>query len=101
MTTLNKPLADAVREAVSAIAASIENLPDKIVGSDFGLHDVWYAIDEQGPHACVEASDLFGLQTISEFDDRDTYPFLGFRVDITDADVTVLEAAGVEVLDRR
>jgi hypothetical protein len=100
-TKMNGALAATV-EATIATADKIvlRDLPET-VQTDFGEHDVWYAQDDDGLYACIETGDLLPTLWVSEFDDRDNFPLIGWRVDLEEADAERLEALGRDVADHR
>ena len=98
-TKMNGNLAAAV-EATIATADKIVRLDlPATVQTDFGEHDVWYAQDDDGLYACIETGDLLPTMWVSELDDRDNFPLIGWRVGLEDADWARLEALGREVAD--
>ena len=99
-TVMDGKLAKQVIAAIATVSADVlAHLPETVT-TPFGTHDVWYAIDDDGLYACVECWPLFGgYVLVSEYDDRDSFGVIGWRIDLDRAKLAELEERGYDVAD--
>jgi hypothetical protein len=100
-TKMNGDLAATVEATIASAEKIVRRDLPATVKTDFGEHDVWYAQDDDGLYACIETGDLLPGMWVSEFDDRDNFPLIGWRVGLKEADLARLETLGRDVADHR
>ena len=101
-TEMNGKLGKQVVAAIASASAAVKSQLPLTVTSLLGTHDVWYARDDDGLYACIECWPLFAEHLlISEYDDRDVFGMIGWRVDLDPNDVAKLEERGYDIADHK